>query len=234
MKYFIIGLSSIICVFLTPALQAQEELTLFTTETSPYVVKLPNGSFKGLFYDRVACVLDKMQIDYAISLEPWKRAQAEVQAGRASGFFPASRSDLRDTYASISANIMYAEFYFYYLKTAPYQPDTPNFKEKATVSAFWGSMRYQELESGGYTIGPRAYTFESLFDLTDHGRVDAVLLPDVMAKAILKQRGTLNNYKRSFHSKRPMGVYFANAFLEKNPTFLMKFNQKISGCVPAY
>lgn len=230
MKFFLKSLILFLCIMLGSALHAREDLKLLTPNTPPFVFNVADGPIEGLFYDRVKCVLDNLGLSYSVSIEPWKRAQAEVQVGRADGFFPASRSDYRDTYASLSDSVMEAEFYFYYLKNSPLKPEDPDFKERATVSAFWGSMRYQELQDAGFQLGPEAHTFETLFDLADHGRVDAVLLSGVMAQSILEHRGRLKNYERSFHSSRPMGVYLSNVYLEQHPDFLNSFNQRIKGC----
>lgn len=230
MKYFLNSLILLLCMILGSALHAREDIKLLTPNTPPFVFKVADGPIEGVFYDRVECALNKLGLTYSVSLEPWKRAQAEVQVGRADGFFPASRSDFRDTYASLSDSVMEAEFYFYYLKNSMFKPKDPDFNEMATVSAFWGSMRYQELQEAGFQLGPEAHTFETLFDLADHGRVDAVLLSGVMGQSILERRGRLENYERSFHSSRPMGVYFANVFLEQHPGFLNNFNHRIKGC----
>jgi polar amino acid transport system substrate-binding protein len=232
MKYFIVGLSSIISVSVTPALQAQEKLRLLSIDAPPYIFQLSDGSLAGLFYDRIKCVLEKIEQPYSIEFQPWLRAQIEVRAGRASGFFPATRDDQRDAYATFSNSLIEVESDFYSLKTSTLDPQNPEFKEKAIISALWGSTQYRDLHNENYKVGPVAHSLESLFGLVERGRVDAILVPDFVAETILENKGTLKNYKKSFYSSHRSGVYITNAYLEQYPTFLTRFNEKIAECIP--
>lgn len=230
MNYFVIFLSAIIYIVSAPDLEAAEELKLLASDAPPYISQLPDGSFEGQFYDRMACVLDKMEQPFSTELKPWMRVQAEVEQGKAEGFFPTTKSEFRDAYATFTDSLLDPKFYLYYLRDSALKPDSPDFNEKAKVSVLWGTLLYQELASAGNMLGPEAHSFEALFELLDRGRVDAVLLSGDIASILLKERGTSDKYMRTVHSSRPMGVYLSNVFLEKQPTFLSRFNKEINGC----
>ena len=230
MKYLIIALSTIL--FITPVtdLDAEDEMKIFVLEAPPFISQQPDGTVTGIFYDRLKCIFERMQKPFSVEMQPWKRAQAEVLAGRAAGFAPASREDIRDTYATFSGSLMEVKSYFYYLKSATLEPQDPDYKDRAKVSALIGSTQYQDLQNENYTLGPLVQNFENLFDLVERKRVEAVLAPAVLAEMILKARGTLNNYKKHYYSSRHSGVYFANGYLDKHPGFLQRFNKEIGGC----
>lgn len=230
MKYFFVGLSAIVYVAFAPGLEAKEELKLLAVEAPPFISKLPDGSLGGIFYERLKCVLEKIEQPFSIEFQPWLRAQIEVQAGRASGFLPASKDIQRDKYATLSDSLMEVNSNFYYLKDSSLKPDDPDFKERAKVSAMWGSTQYQELQAANFTLGPTAHGFDNLFLLVEHGRADAVLAPGILAETILKNRGVLNKYKKDYYISHYSGVYFTNVYLEQHPTFLSRFNKEISGC----
>ena len=52
MKYFIVGLSAIFFVVMTPALQAADDIKLLALNAPPYIYKLQDGSVEGLFHSR--------------------------------------------------------------------------------------------------------------------------------------------------------------------------------------
>lgn len=233
MKYFLASIGVLFSIILTPNLGAidnHKSLSLLTVDVPPLISKLPDGTFVGVFYERLNCVLNKMQQPYSIEVQPWKRAQAEVRAGRADGFIPATREDLRDTYATFSDALMEVKSYFYYPVNAALKPKNPDYKASANVSALLGSTQFQDLLIDNYTPGPRAHSFDHLFDLLEHNRVDAVLAPEALGKSILKQRGIDKNYKQHFYSSRHSGVYITNDYLENHPDFLTRFNKEIPGC----
>ena len=236
MKYFITSIFAIFSIILAPSLWAVDEhksLRLLTLDVPPLISKRPDGAFFGVFYERLDCVLNKMQQPYSIEIQPWKRAQAEVRAGRADGFIPATREDLRDEYATFSDALMEVKSYFYYRVDSALKPENPDYKTRANVSALLGSTQYHDLQADNYAPGPRAHSFENLFDLLEHDRVDAVLAPKALAKAILKERGVFENYKEHFYSSRHSGVYITNDYLTHHPDFLTRFNKEIPGCKKA-
>lgn len=236
MKYFVASICALFSIILAPNLGAIDDhkgLRLLTIDVPPLISKRPDGTFVGVFYERLNCVLNKMQQPYSIEVQPWKRAQAEVRAGRADGFIPATREDLRDTYATFSDGLMEVKSYFYYHANSPLKPQNPDYKAKANVSALLGSTQYQDLLADKYSLGIIAHSFEHLFDLLEHDRVDAILAPDVLAKTILKQRGISKDYKQHFYSSRHSGVYITNDYLENHPDFLTRFNKEIPSCIKA-
>ncbi len=234
MKYFIRELITLSYIILSPALQAADELKLLTTEVLPYISKSADGSLGGVTYNQVVCILNKMEQPFSIELEPWTRVQADVERGRADGFFPSTVSDKRSKFAAASDSLMNTNIFLYYLEDAPLKPDSPEFKEKAKIAALHGTLIHQDLVDAGYVMGPDAHSFGALFDFLDRGRADAILLPEDIASTILKTRETLKKYKRHIYSYRFSVAYISNAYLENHPDFLQRFNKEIGGCKPGY
>lgn len=231
MKYFLIFLSAIFSVVLTLALAADEEMKLLSLNAPPYIYELPDGSVEGLFHDRLSCILGNIGQSYSVEIIPWKRTKIEVEQGRADGFFPSIDLGKLEKYATRTDTVMTTNYYLYYLKDSPLKPGDPDFKKTAQISILSGTQQDKELKMAGYKLGPAAHSFGSLFDFLEHGRADAILVSGIIARAILKQRGTLDKYDREFHSKLSFGVYIANVYLEKSPNFLNSFNQHINVCL---
>ena len=230
MKYFVIGLGFILSISAAPESRAEDVLRLVTDQAPPYISMKPDGSFEGSFYQRMNCVLTKMDQAYSIGFRPWKRAQAEVENGGADGFFPTSRSDVRDEYAVFSDSLLTAKFNFYFLKDADLKPDDPDFKKKGRVSALWGTLVYQQLTAEGANLGPDAHSFENLFELLDYKRTDAILLSSDIADALLAKQGTKSKYRAQLHSIRPQCIYISKEYLKKHPAFLLTFNKTTKSC----
>lgn len=230
MKYFIANICALFSIIFSPALQAVDELKLLTTEVLPYISKSPDGSLGGTTYNKVVCILNKMEQPFSIELEPWIRVQADVERGKADGFFPSTVSDKRNKFATASDSFMDTNIYLYYVEGAPLKPDSREFKEKAKVAAFQGTLIHQDLVDAGYIMGPDAHSFETLFDFLDRGRADAIFLPEDIASSILKTRKTSKKYKRYVYSSRHSGVYISNVYLKSHPDFLTRFNKEIPSC----
>jgi len=210
---------------------AAEPVILLSDERLPFEMKNPDGSVGGLAADCVQCVLNKLDRDFVIKILPWQRAQSEVKAGKAHGFFSASRNDSRDQYAVLSASIT-DQFWNWYLKAgSKLDPLDPNFKISARTGSWFGSNSLNWLLENGYNVVSDARDNELLLKQLLAGRLDAAFssnyaFKEAMAKVGVPEGGLLEVKGLQM----PMGVYFAKKFLAANPGFLDKFNQLVPQC----
>lgn len=202
-----------------------------TTQEWPHYQYYQNGVLQGEAVDVVRCVMDKMGWEYDIEVLPWKRAQMYVKNGRADGFFAASRNDSRDKYATISSFTNDQKWNWYLNKDYPLLPTDKEFRAKSVVSANAGSNMMNWLEKNGYRIKAESYTTEPLVRLLIRKRIDALLGSESVVNNILKEKKIPKSYFRIITNRdKPLGVYFSNMFLVKNPGFLNEFNSYVEGC----
>lgn len=214
---------------------ASGRLRLATQESAPYQTAR-DGRLGGLAVKVVQCVLAKLNQPYMIAEFPWRRAQMLVEAGVYDGFFAASRTPQRDRFAVLSEPIADQSWRWYWLAASKLNPESEAFKASGTVSALASSSMQFWLEQNGYHINSHATTTEQLFAQLMHGRVEAVLSNEAMARDYLKDSpalpGTLSEqpFTRLTVPELQMGVYFSREYLSRNPNFLAQFNRQIASC----
>jgi len=210
---------------------AEEKKIILTSQDLP-----PLGSYnEKRHYDGIAVrvvkyALDKMEVKYEILVYPWARAQQEVKAGRADGFFAGSKNAERESYGVMSNIIADQKWVWYQLKENVMNPKDSDFKEKAKVGSYIGANMLDWLKKNNYNIKAEPRDTKMLFKMLLAKRVDAILANNLVAEDIIKKEKLGIKFKRTIQQEQPLGVYFSKTFLEKNPGFLKKFNS----CVDEY
>ena len=121
----------------------------------------------------VKFVLDNLCYPHMIGFLHWERAQFEVKAGWAQGFFAASRSKSRDAYARLSASFAPQKWFWILKKENQLLPGYPSFVKAAKATAVAGSNMVSWLRGNGYnlrlqpksTMKPRLYVLITVFAL---------------------------------------------------------------------
>ncbi len=212
-----------------PGLAAAPVLFL-TDERPPFEMAKPDGSVGGVAADCVKCVMKKMGRAFSIKIVPWARAQSEVKAGKAHGFFSASRNAKRDQYAVLSATVA-DQYWNWYLKAdSKLDPNSPDFKASAKTGSWFGSNSLRWLKKKGYKVGSDAKNTELLMKQLMAGRMDAAFGSNFAFKEAIAKMGAASKVKEVKGLHKPMGVYFEKKFLAANPDFLDKFNKLVPGC----
>lgn len=208
-----------------------QTITLTTHNLYPYGYKSQEGEFIGSAVDVVRCVLDKMEKPYEIDVVPWKRAQAMVIKDQADGFFAGSQNSKRDKYAQMSTPIADQNWMWFLLKSSQLTPDKDIFKSQATVSSFLGANMHKWLTDNGYNVSssPPVNT-EDLLKMLLARRLDAILANDQVMAALLEKKKVSDVVKTFLNKKKPLGIYFSNTFMDKNPDFLIRFNSFVAEC----
>lgn len=223
------GLTVVLALVPAAAL-GQAEPTLLTQEWPPYQSEA-GGRQSGIAIETVRCILGRMGTRYRVVFLPWRRAQEDVRAGHADGFFAASHSAERDTYAEFSLPIAPQVWTWYFPRGAALQPGSSDFKSKARVSATSGSNMATFLSRQGYRIEGEARGLEQLVVMLRAGRVDAVLANALTFQATLEAIGqSAHSFDSRAERSEPLGVYFGRHFLARQPGFLENFNAHVPAC----
>ncbi|MBQ1783495.1 MAG: hypothetical protein II007_07570 [Gammaproteobacteria bacterium] len=205
-------------------------LLLTTHEMPPYSMREGLGA-TGLAARRVDCALQAMQQPFQLRLLPWKRAQHEVQLGRADGFFAGARNVERDGYAVASAVIAPQQWTWFQRAGATVHPDDPDFRFRAIVASFLGAAMYDHLKQQGYPGLMQARDMDQLIDWLLTGKVDAVMAADLVMAYHLQRRGVGSNLIATPYRDKPLVVYFSKTLVAANPGFLPRFNEAVANCI---
>ena len=210
---------------------AEQVVRLSTHDLPPYgSFTATEKRFEGIAVSVVDCAMRRAGRSYELMVLPWARAQRTVENGEADGFFAASKNAQRDGYAVMSAIIADQEWRWYLRSDNPADPTSSSFTQQARVGSFIGGNMLDWLDSKGYKVVASPVNTEQLLMMLMARRIDAILANNlVMSELIEKQ--SLRGQLRSIHQEsKPLGVYFSNRFLHKNPDFLLKFNQAVPDC----
>ncbi len=207
-----------------------KKILLTTQKWEPYQV--PNGKkLEGIAVKVVECVLGKMNRPYEIQVLPWKRAQSDVEEGKAQGFFAASKDPKRDKYAVATDVIADQKWNWYLPKDSQLDPTAPDFKDKAAVAATLGSNMLNWLEENKFKVKAKPDNAEQLARMLQLKRVDAFLANEFATDEVLKKlKLDKSEFKIVLNKDQPLSVYFSKKFVEEEPEFLKQFNAQIAGC----
>lgn len=220
---------------LAPAATAQAEaafppLRLVTQDWPPYAAHTSHGDVDGLAITPVRCALEDMRVAHRIEIRPWARAQAEAKEGRAQGFFPASRSNARDVWASLSDPVAHQNWVWILRADDMSDPNADAFRRHRTVSTAFGSNMHAWLNQENFRLVAAPYDVASALRLVVEGRSDAVLANEQVARRQLAQLGLERHVRQTLHSERPLGLYVTKAYLATAPGFLEAFNDRLAAC----
>ncbi len=183
----------------------------------------------------IECAFRRIGVSLTIERVPWKRAQAETQTGKYTGFFMASENEDRNEFATFSESFMSVEWIYVIRKTSEITPQDPDFNSKI-FAANTGSSRFNWLDKKQkkneiyYKIFS-ADTSEQLLKMLLLKRMDVVLENRANFEKITTE-GQIDIAKFRTYTAltRPLAVYFGHAFLHRNPDFLEEYNESIRYC----
>jgi len=209
---------------------AQTQLRLGTQQLPPYTFTNEQGAPDGVAVNVVRCALDAANVPYEITFWPWARVQLMVRQDDLDGFFAASFSLERESYATLSAIIAPQEWRWYLLRDNPLDPASADFRAQARVSAYLGTNMLSWLQLNSFNVETAPATQGQLLELLKLKRVDAVLANNLVMEKILRDSAQQNIVRSVLQEDKPLGVYFSKQYLARNPDFLAGFNARIPGC----
>lgn len=204
-------------------------LRLSTHELPPYSM-MQEGRADGVAVRTVDCAVQRLNIKVEYSFLPWARAQATARQGEVDGFFAASKSPERDSWASLSAVIAPQQWRWYLRRDNGLDPLSPEFKSQAKVTSFLGGNMLAWLKQEGYKLETAPPRNEHVLQMLLRRRVDAVLANQLVMDRLLIEQGLGDEVRSVLQQDKPLGVYFTHRFTMRYPEFLGRFNQAISAC----
>lgn len=209
--------------------EAKEPLRMGMPDYPPYTY-IQDGSYHGFGYEAFVSIMADLQQDFKIVPEPnYGRAVKDMQNQVVDGLFLASENEERNKVAEFSAAVTYTGWSWVWLKQrSDLKPDSAEFKQNAVVSAQLNSNPYLWLMKQHYKVAGAPNNIRMLFTLLNSRRVDAILLPELTAKAVIQQEKLDPAlYSIQLEIQRPFGIYISKAYIARNPEIMPKLNQAI-------
>jgi polar amino acid transport system substrate-binding protein len=219
----------IFCLFCALQVQAAP-VRLLTQQQLPYSNQQEDGRQSGIALEAVRCVMNKLQRPVEIKFLPWKRAQNLVEQGEADGFFSASQNNERDRYATLSQTIAPQQWHWYFRTDSTAKPLSEEFRQSATVGAYFGSNMLTWLKASEYRIFATPPGHDQLLKMLLAGRVGAVLASDLAMNEVIHAARAESKIRSELQEDKPLGVYFGHRFLKEEPEFLARFNAELPAC----
>ncbi len=202
------------------------ELRLATSQLSSNTLQLEIDTEQAV-RDQMQCVLQKLKFNPHIETKPWNRIYHDLQRGQLDGFFSAIPRKQLDAYAEISVPLIIENWYWFWRPGF----EAPNsWQEGFRLGSILGSQQEKWLEEAGYKVSMTANHLPQLIKMLNKGRIDAILVDREHFFQAVQQSPEAIQYQSRFFRYMPLGAYFSESFLQKNPGFLQKFNQQANQC----
>lgn len=202
-------------------------LRLATSQLSSDTIPLEIDTERSV-REQVECVLSRMQFSSSIQTKPWNRIYHDLQRGQLDGFFSALPRQQMDAFAEISVPLVIENWYWFWRPGI----DAPDSWQKGyKLGSILGSQQEKWLEESGYTISMSANHLPQLIKMLNTGRIDVILVDrEHFFQAISHSNLSVGDYESRFFRYVPLGAYFSESFLQKNPGFLNRFNYFANQC----
>ncbi len=214
---------------LAAATEAKEPLRMAMPDYPPYTY-IQDGTYHGFGYEAFISIMADLRQDFIIVPEPnYGRAVRDMQSQVVDGMFLASENEDRNKVAEFSAAVTYTGWTWVWLKQrTELDPDSMAFKRNAVVSAQLNSNPYLWLMKQHYKVAGAPNNIRMLFTLLNSRRVDAIMLPELTAKAVMQQEKLAPAlYSMQLEIQLPFGIYISKAYIARNPDIMPKLNQAI-------
>jgi len=205
-------------------------VNLATNISSAFTSDLPSGSEQALL-PHLQCIFKQLGRDFNVQVIPWRRAYQDVKSNRIDGFFTAVPMRQVDPYAVLSSPLVLENWYWFW-RTDTTAPES--WREGYKLGSILGSQQETWLGEAGYKVDMSGNNLPQLIKLLKSKRIDVVLADrEHFVQAAHELKIDPNNFQTRFFRYVPLGVYFNEQFLNRNPDFLINFNQRINGCATA-
>ncbi|WP_163833685.1 type 2 periplasmic-binding domain-containing protein [Spartinivicinus ruber] len=211
-----------------PAASQEVSIELRTHISPPYQVKV-DEVLTGEAIESIKCVFNTLDKNYNIKLMPWNRAIKEVETEVAHGYFAVAEDNNVNLFAKLSAPLVLEKWAWFFKNDLHPKKQQNSFKQ-AIIGVKSDSNEANWLSDRGYKIATKARSLALLVHQLEQGRIEVVLTNSQAFNRELIKQGVENNYTSIFTKFTPLGVYFSNNFLSKNPLFLHRFNQAVGPC----
>lgn len=201
---------------------------LRTTIWPPYQMML-QGELSGESTETLRCIFRDINESFSVQVMPWQRAIQDIKHSVADGIFTSGPSPELDKVATMSAPFALEKWYWYHARAI----DLKNPKS-LRIGAVRSSNQATWLDTEGIPVAELVNEGMQLIRLVQAGRIDTFVADARYFEELIAEAspgaGSGAGLERTFVRYMPLGVYFADQFLEQHPEFIRRFNKQISDC----
>ncbi|MAX87852.1 MULTISPECIES: substrate-binding periplasmic protein [Thalassolituus] len=218
---------SVVAAELAPA-PSYGAVKLRTTIWPPYQMML-QGELSGESTETLRCIFRDINESFSVQVMPWQRAIQDMKHSVADGIFTTGPSPELDEVATMSAPFALEKWYWYHASGL----DLSDVKT-LRIGAVRSSNQATWLDTEGIPVTELVNEGMQLVRLVQAGRIDTFIADSRYFEELVSEASAnsdFNSYlERTFVRYMPLGVYFADQFLEQHPEFIGRFNKQISDC----
>lgn len=193
-------------------------------------VRFVTGDYQDLYasesYQRLDCIMTKVDRDFNVKKQSWRRARQELAQERFDGIYPVMQW-ASQPYGDFSSPIYLERWQFYWIAGSS-RDKALNADKKLGVIA--GSLQEVWLRGLGHTNVMVGNDTEHLLKLLKSKRVDELLLSEPEMDDVASNSLVNLSLMSSFYRYVPVSVAFNRQFLRDNVDFMAAFNKHISSC----
>lgn len=209
-----------------------EKVILATNINSAFTADIPELLRSDDVQPQIKCIFHHLNRPYSVHIMPWRRTYQDIKNNRIDGFFTAIAMRQVDPHAVLSAPLLLENWYWFW-RSDTVAPES--WREGYSLGSILGSQQESWLEEAGYKIDVTANNLPHLIKQLKYKRIDVLLADlDHFHQAIKELHLEAGQFQSRFFRYVPLGVYFNEAFLNRNPEFLSEFNEQITECTTAH
>uniref|UniRef100_UPI002608B133 substrate-binding periplasmic protein n=1 Tax=uncultured Thalassolituus sp. TaxID=285273 RepID=UPI002608B133 len=223
MKFRLISLfftfisASVVAAELAPA-PSYGAVKLRTTIWPPYQMML-QGELSGESTETLRCIFRDINESFSVQVMPWQRAIQDMKHSVADGIFTTGPSPELDEVATMSAPFALEKWYWYHASGL----DLSDVKT-LRIGAVRSSNQATWLDTEGIPVTELVNEGMQLVRLVQAGRIDTFIADSRYFEELVEEASASSDFEsdlqRTFVRYMPLGVYFADQFLQQHPVGL--------------
>lgn len=223
-------LMSVLALALSASAIAKTKLNLALVVQPPYIYQDDNNQFKGEAVDKVAQILQAMNVPYQfVEVDYHSEASSLVEKGRVDGFMLGVANGNSKNQLLASTPLYQSEWAWFYLTDSKFMPGDAGFKVNGRIGVTRNSYSYEWLVANQYQVTAISNQPATLIKMLKHNQLDAVFMTSTMFwQEFQKIRNHEANVQQQTVVINPYTVNFSKRYLDKNPYFLAQFNQQLA------
>lgn len=221
---------SVLALALSASASAKTKLNLALVVQPPYIYQDDNNQFKGEAVDKVAQILQAMDVPYQfVEVDYHSEASSLVEKGRVDGFMLGVANGNSKNQLLASTPLYQSEWAWFYLTDSKFMPGDAGFKVNGRIGVTRNSYSYEWLVANQYQVTAISNQPATLIKMLKHNQLDAVFMTSTMFwQEFQKIRNHEANVQQQTVVINPYTVNFSKRYLDKNPYFLARFNQQLA------
>lgn len=219
---------AICCLWLKIAHAEESPLRLLFPVFKPYTY-LENGYPVGIGIRAVNAIMVSLNQPVTLKSSPnYGRAVKEVRAGRADGFFLASRNNERDAIADFSAPVVTNNWSWFLNADSDWTVASAEFIQKAKVGTFLHANTHKWLIKRNFQNIDARNNITHLPELLSEKRLDAVFLAEaVFWDEVDESKIPREKFRHFVAIAKPFGIYISKDWVQDHPGFMTRLNKAI-------